>query len=594
MPSESTRSMIETNRNPFVVRPARAAVLVLAAWMCLGGYLRHPSRYDLERSGWVNADAPRLEQVARRLLSEWGTDLAGFFAIGVASYLAPGTLAAGLSSQARIGIILGSGIAICGLVRGMQLGHFPEPGHLVLPLGAYFFGVWVARAFVRGRRALLWLGAQIAAFVMAVCGTLLLLGWLSVQNEPLAFEPIAARTIGTRELADKLRGKHEGARQARRVRLSDEDINQLVAAGLSRLSPAWKAQLKIVNGQVHARLSSALRARGAPRYLNLQIGGAAQIDEGELSLRGNQFSIGRVSVPLVFLRLISPQVACTVRHDRDLRNLVGSIASLRIENDAIDTVFKPGECSNTFLPALALAYSGNPSMVGPTREHVRQLVEGSGNLPAGEERFAELLRRAFEFARTRSVDEDPIIENRSAMVALAILIGHPKVEMVVGPVLDDRLRAIAGRNLQGVTVRGRADWTKHFFLSAAMVLIACERTSDQVGILKELLDAEEGGSGFSFGDLAANRAGILLARESTFNLNSARAFQRRLAGGFPIDSVFPDVADLPENLTRDQFDSRYGGVHGEEYRKLVEEIDRRLSKCAALRPVEDAPRSADP
>ncbi|SIO16642.1 hypothetical protein SAMN05444166_2789 [Singulisphaera sp. GP187] len=149
--------------------------------------------------------------------------------------------------------------------------------------------------------------------------------------------------------------------------------------------------------------------------------------------------------------------------------------------------------------------------------------------------------------------------------------------------LDDRLSALAGRHLTGITLRGRGDWTKHFFVSAAIALIACEGTSGKIGLLKEALDAEDGGTGFSFSDLAANRAGILLARASPYNLDSARAMQARPAVEFPIDAVFPEAADLPENLTAAELQSQYGGINGVEYARVLAEIERRLSECVALR-----------
>ena len=173
-----------------------------------------------------------------------------------------------------------------------------------------------------------------------------------------------------------------------------------------------------------------------------------------------------------------------------------------------------------------------------------------------------LVQRAFEFARQRSVEGDPLIENRAALLALAILLGHERVETAVGPVFDEPLREQARRDLQNVTLRGRADWTKHFFVSAAIALVACEGTSNKIGVLKEALDAEDGGSGFSFGDFAANRAGIRLALASTSDPDSARRLQDRLAGEFTLDDIFPDVADLPENLTRSELQSRFGGVGG--------------------------------
>jgi len=579
-PSSPPRECSSTAR---WAQPARVVLVMLTAWICFVGYGKHPSRYDLEASGWVNADAPRLEQVARRLILEWGTDLAGFVALGFLAYFALRTLEPRFGRKGSLGAIVAAGVAICGLVRGVQLGQLPALGHLVLPLAAFGAGAWMARACTRGRRAVLWLGPQAAACLVVVGVMALGMGWLAIQDQPLSFEPTVVSSSEKRGLANRLRGTRDSADWARRIRLSGDELNRLIAAGLSRVSSASKARLKIEAGQADAALSLALPGRGKPRFLNIQVRGAARIDDGELSLQADRLSVGRLPIPSVILRLFAPQVASTIRHDRDLRDIVGSIASARITGDAVETVFKPGECNNTFLPAVALAISGKPNLSGPTREYVRHLVEGSEDLPEGEIRFAELLRRAFALARQRSLEGDPILENRSALVALAILLGHERVESVVGPVLDDRLRELAAHRLQGITLRGREDWTKHFYVSAAMALIACEQTSDRIGILKEVLDAEDGGSGFSFGDLAANRAGIRLARASTYNFETARSLQDRLAVEFPIDVVFPEVADLPENLGSEEFQAKFGGVDGEAYRDVVAEIDRRLSKCPALK-----------
>lgn len=585
MSSETSTQTQTRDWNWVAVRAwaSRVAAVLLVAVICLSGYWRHPSRYDLERSGWVNAEAPRLEQIARRLLFEWGTDWAGFVALGFLAYCALCGFESRLGRWGRLGLIGAAGIATCSLIRWVQLGRLPALGHLVLPILAYVLGSWVGRACVRGRRSVRWLGLQLGVGLGAVVGLALVVGWLSFQKEPLAFEPTVVSMGESRGLANTLRGTRDGANWARRVRLSGQELNQMIVLGMSRVSPQSKVRFKIEGGRAEGDLSYALRVRGKPRFLNLRFRGAARIEHGELGLQADRLSIGRVDVPPVLLGLVAPVVASTIRHDRDLRNIVGSIASAQFKGDRLETVFKPGECNNTFLPAVALAISGKPNLIGPTREHVRHLVEGSETLPAGEERFVELMRRAFALARQRSIEGDPIIENRSALVALAILLGHERIEAVVGQVLDVRLREMAKRNLQGVDLRGRGDWTKHFYVSAAMALIACEQTSDKIGVLKEVLDAEDGGTGFSFGDLAANRAGIQLARVSTYNVDTARALQERLAAGFSVDAVFPEVADLPENLNRDQFQAKFGGVDGQAYRALVAEINRRLSQCSALK-----------
>ncbi len=96
-------------------------------------------------------------------------------------------------------------------------------------------------------------------------------------------------------------------------------------------------------------------------------------------------------------------------------------------------------------------------------------------------------------------------------------------------------------------------------------------------------DSTPGGSGFSFVDMAANKAGIRFAVAATRDSMSARAMQLSIAEGVHIDDFFPDIGGLPEGLSRDEFHSQYGGVGGAETRRLFEEIDRRLGALEGLR-----------
>jgi hypothetical protein len=93
-------------------------------------------------------------------------------------------------------------------------------------------------------------------------------------------------------------------------------------------------------------------------------------------------------------------------------------------------------------------------------------------------------------------------------------------------------------------MRARADWPKHFTVSAALTVLSLERASDAVGVLKEELDAD-GGSGFSFGDLLADRAGTAFADLAIRDEEAARALQARLARGFALDDYSPRPTDCP-------------------------------------------------
>jgi hypothetical protein len=135
---------------------------------------------------------------------------------------------------------------------------------------------------------------------------------------------------------------------------------------------------------------------------------------------------------------------------------------------------------------------------------------------------------------------------------------------------------------QGTALRGREDWARHYTLSAALAVWQHPFISDAGGLIKEQLDALTHGSGFSFGDLAADRAGVKFAEAATRSETDAQVIRGRLQKGFVENDFFPRIEDLPENLTVEEFRSRYGGVGGPRYREQLEVIEQRLNQCAAL------------
>lgn len=121
-------------------------------------------------------------------------------------------------------------------------------------------------------------------------------------------------------------------------------------------------------------------------------------------------------------------------------------------------------------------------------------------------------------------------------------------------------------------LRGRIDSTQHFVISAALAAWAGEPLADAIGIHKELADARHG-SGFSFADLAADRAGTafgeLLRRRP-------ERLDQLLREGFDEADIMPDLAGLPEYLGEREFRKRFGQPGSPAYQQVIAEIDRRL------------------
>jgi len=211
-----------------------------------------------------------------------------------------------------------------------------------------------------------------------------------------------------------------------------------------------------------------------------------------------------------------------------------------------------------------------------TRAVGLHLMAEADRVPDGDAGFVALLEIAFAFAEDNSHNSDPVLLNRAAILALGVIIGEEQLAgLARRPIDESRLpEAEALRNR--ITAYGRGDWPRHFWVSAALTLLSDGSRSITVGITKELMDATPGGSGFSFSDLAADAAGNRFALAATRSPGAARRTQRLISRGVGVEDYLPEMHDLPEGLTRDQFQEEYGGLGGEGTQRVVDEIDRRL------------------
>ncbi|HEY3406245.1 MAG TPA: hypothetical protein VGK59_22815 [Ohtaekwangia sp.] len=221
-----------------------------------------------------------------------------------------------------------------------------------------------------------------------------------------------------------------------------------------------------------------------------------------------------------------------------------------------------------------------------TEDCLRKLIASNSNLPSGEARFGAMLQVAFAKPSKESDTKGAVLHNRAAILALGIAVGDERLARFAGLENDYKLIQQVASLRKGTTLRKRHDWSRHFCLSAALAVLENPLVSDAGGLMKEQLDALTGGSGFSFGDVAADRAGVRFASAATNSEEDAQAMQEFLMRDFVVDNFLPSIADLPENLTPAQFREQFGTVGSKSYREKINEIEDRLNTCAALSPVD--------
>ena len=194
--------------------------------------------------------------------------------------------------------------------------------------------------------------------------------------------------------------------------------------------------------------------------------------------------------------------------------------------------------------------------------------------------LADLLSHLLTVAHNQAGGADPVQENRAVILALA---AYTNVR-TVRPVGDASGRAAdAPRTIfHRVLLRGRRDLAQHFMTSAAVVTQGGNALSDLVGLFKEIADSR-GGSGFSFADLAADRAGTRFAERATGDRAGALATQTFAQKGLREDDFMPAIDGLPEGLSQDAFAASFQDTKSPAYRRLVDHIERRIDARALYR-----------
>jgi uncharacterized protein YfiM (DUF2279 family) len=128
------------------------------------------------------------------------------------------------------------------------------------------------------------------------------------------------------------------------------------------------------------------------------------------------------------------------------------------------------------------------------------------------------------------------------------------------------------------TIHGRHDLAQHFAVSAALTAAAGVEAAEGAGILKELLDARAGGSGFSFADVSADLAGIALARRLLDKPERLADVEKR----FTIADYALSPRGLPEGLSTAEFARQYGSIKDERFLRALGDIRKRVEALPGL------------
>jgi uncharacterized protein YfiM (DUF2279 family) len=361
--------------------------------------------------------------------------------------------------------------------------------------------------------------------------------------------------------------------------LSENEINGIIALGMRGINGfKGRANITPLGIKIAFTYKSPLNLFGD--YINLLV----TIIPSQKGLVLQDASIGRIKVPgniamsaveTILNGLLSGEDTGTV--------LIQSIESVTVENSRLTLVYHViPNLRELFVKTKGriknirddLELLGDPAIVRLYYHRLCDFHKQIASIAEGNISLGYYMREVFDYARIRSLmGKDPVEENRAGLLALAIFFGSSHFNSAVGAIDEETMAACSPSGSQAV-LADRIDLRLHFIYSAALKVISSSSMSFALGEFKELSDSQKGGSGFSFADLAADRAGVRFAE---LILDSADPLRIQLMAKELTreDVFFPSLSALPEDMPQYLFE-KHGGIESDYYRRHLKIINNRI------------------
>jgi len=396
----------------------------------------------------------------------------------------------------------------------------------------------------------------------------------------------ASSASENKRIAQRLVKTLKSNKQPIHLQATQAELNGLSAFG-HRAIPRVISDVTLLNDSAFINVSLALPLPEMFKYLNIQI----MLNSSTQGLDLETVYIGELPLPGNGIIKVAEWLTNSYIKEEFGTSLINMVENVDISPNRIavgisfpENLQDKNLSTKDGLFALRdqLAIYGDVDVI---RFYHQSLVEFIDSSPVIKQSMVEYLNFAFGLAHQRNlagVSNSLIEENRAALTALVLYFCSDKFELLVGDISNFSVSQHRRRaKLQSqVKLRDRVDIQKHFIYSVALQLFGTSAASNAIGELKEFSDSKKGGSGFSFADLMADRAGTRLAMLATDSEQSALKIQTHLAAISNETQLLPELIGLPEGISQEKFEKYYRDIDSLVYQSMLLTIDNRLQKIA--------------
>jgi hypothetical protein len=415
-----------------------------------------------------------------------------------------------------------------------------------------------------------WIVRALALVALGLPIALLALAWLALEDRPVVVRNVhltPEQVARAQALAKAHDPRTARAGALRTMTLSAEDVD--VAANYLLASYGGGAKIGLQPGVVMFWATAQAPANPFGAYLNV----AGMLRQTSALPQFESLTVGRVPVPAVLANELLAHALARLGAAGEGDPAADVLHSVRIDSGHLQIAYRwRDEIPERFRRAL---FGVDDDRL---RSYQQRLVEFSAGKRLPQQiSLRMLLEPLLALAAERSARGDPVAENRSALLVAAFYVNGRGLSAIV-PQARDWPRP----TLHKVTLGGRHDLAQHFSVSAALAAAAGSPLADAIGVYKEVEDARYA-SGFSFPDLAADRAGTVFGAEATRSPQKARSLQQRFLAGVVEADFMPDVSGLPVASNEAELERRFGGVGAAAYRRVQAEVERRIAGLTLYR-----------
>lgn len=416
------------------------------------------------------------------------------------------------------------------------------------------------------------------AFLLILLTLVLLMFFLGLESERLVEQ---SAKLSKQDVAriQKFIHKNDPRKfrqgQHKRLQVPEQQVNLLMAHAESVL-PWVSARSSIFDGKAIFYMTVQLSTQDFERYVNIR----AELISFDDQIFIDDLKIGSLSIPGFIANPLMNLAHQFLQRFSEYQGLAESVTHFSFKQNQIDLAFQWRPDLVRKLKTRAQKFLLEEMDVARIEAYYQHLTEVSWKVTKHDMSMQALLRPLFQFAAKRvAAGQDPVLENKALLSVFGMYAMKKDIREILGDSASVDL--LQPRYLR-VRLRNREDLTKHFLVSAAITVNASSGIADTIGLFKELSDSQ-GGSGFSFADLAADRAGVRFAQVATKSPQSAKHLQIEMSRDLGEDEIMPGIDRLPERIKELEFKKRFKDLDSASYQLVNNEVERRVAACRLYR-----------